>query len=122
MPVWTLAKKDFRLLMRDRMAAGLLVAMPILFTLTLGLLLGENFGQEADDTLRISLVDTDRGGGVIPDPAQMIYPGAWGLLGAPGGQGPLLASSLSLLAPDPRPYYVPDPKRVPRAAATAVGL
>src|SRR5262249_2926274 len=111
MAVWTLAKKDFRLLLRDRMAAGLLVAMPVLFTLTLGLLLGENFGQKADDTLRISLVDLDRGGGVIPNPAQLVFPGSWGLLAAPGGQGPLLAASLSLLAPDPRPYYVPDAKR-----------
>src|SRR5206468_9065224 len=61
MPVWALAKKELRLLLRDRLAAGLLVGMPLLFILILGLLLGEGFGQKPDERLRISLVDLDEG-------------------------------------------------------------
>src|SRR5262245_55190847 len=66
--IWVLAKKELRLLLRDRMAAGLLVGMPLLFILVLGLLLGESFGQKADDTLRISLVDLDQGRGLDGKP------------------------------------------------------
>jgi ABC-2 type transport system permease protein len=66
--IWVLAKKELRLLLRDRMATGLLVGMPLLFILVLGLLLGESFGQKADDTLRISLVDLDEGRGLDGKP------------------------------------------------------
>jgi ABC-type multidrug transport system permease subunit len=66
--VWTLARKELRLLLRDRLAAGLLVGMPLLFILVLGLLLGEGFGQKPDDTLRISIVDADRGKGLKGKP------------------------------------------------------
>jgi ABC-2 type transport system permease protein len=59
--VWTLVKKELRLLLRDRVAAVLLLAMPLLFILVLGLLLGEGFGQKTDDRLRVSLVDLDDG-------------------------------------------------------------
>jgi ABC-type multidrug transport system permease subunit len=62
--IWILAKKELRLLLRDRLAAGLLVGMPLLFILVLGLLLGESFGQKPDDTLRISIVDVDEGVGL----------------------------------------------------------
>jgi ABC-type multidrug transport system permease subunit len=61
MVIWTLAKKEIRLLLRDRMAAILLLGMPLLFILILGLLVGEGFGQKSDDRLRISLVDEDTG-------------------------------------------------------------
>jgi ABC-type Na+ efflux pump permease subunit len=64
--VWTLAKKELRLLLRDRVAAVLLLGMPLLFILVLGLLLGEGFGQKPDDRLRVSLVDLDRGEGLNP--------------------------------------------------------
>jgi ABC-2 type transport system permease protein len=64
MRVWSLAKKELRLLVRDRVSAVLLVGMPLLFILVLGLLLGEGFGQKPDDTLRISLVDLDAGRGL----------------------------------------------------------
>src|SRR3954469_1684156 len=64
MAFWVLARKEIRLLLRDRMAAGLLLGMPLLFILVLGLLLGEGFGQKPDDTLRISLVDLDQGEGL----------------------------------------------------------
>jgi ABC-type Na+ efflux pump permease subunit len=60
-PVWTLAAKDLRLLLRDPKAAIILLAMPFVFILALGLLLGEGFGQKPDDRLRISLVDLDQG-------------------------------------------------------------
>ena len=59
--IWTLAKKDLRLLLRDRRAVVILLAMPFIFILVLGLSLGEGFGQKPDDRLRISLVDLDRG-------------------------------------------------------------
>src|SRR5262245_63579364 len=66
--IWTLAKKELRLLLRDRLAAGLLLGMPLLFILVLGLLLGESFGQKADDTLRVSIVDLDQGKGLEGKP------------------------------------------------------
>src|SRR5262245_29877482 len=61
MLVWSLAKKEFRLLLRDRISAVILVAMPLLFILLLGLLLGEGFGQKPDNRVRVSLVDLDLG-------------------------------------------------------------
>src|SRR5262245_24432967 len=91
--VLALARKELRLLLRDRTAAGLLLGMPLLFILVLGLLLGEGFGQKPDDRLRISLVDLDDGPCPIDDPA-LIPQGAAstaGLLATP--HGPLLAAS-----------------------------
>jgi ABC-type Na+ efflux pump permease subunit len=61
--IWTLARKEFRVLLRDRRSALILVAMPLLFILVLGLLLGETFGQKPDDRTRILVVDLDRGPG-----------------------------------------------------------
>lgn len=66
MAIWSLAKKEFRLLLRDWRAALILVAMPLLFILVLGLLLGESFGQKPDDRIRIVIVDLDRGTGLVP--------------------------------------------------------
>jgi ABC-type multidrug transport system permease subunit len=63
-PIWTLARKEFRLLLRDPRAGVLLLGMPLLFILILGLLLGEGFGQTPDQRLRVSLVDLDQGYGV----------------------------------------------------------
>jgi ABC-type multidrug transport system permease subunit len=60
-PIWTLAKKELRLLLRDPRAAVLMLGMPLLFILLLGLLVGEGFGQKSDDRLRVSLVDLDEG-------------------------------------------------------------
>jgi ABC-type multidrug transport system permease subunit len=60
-PIWILAKKELRLLLRDPRAAVLLLGMPLLFILILGLLLGEGFGQNPDRRLRVSLVDLDEG-------------------------------------------------------------
>jgi ABC-type Na+ efflux pump permease subunit len=61
MAVWILAKKDLRLLLRDRRALVILLAMPIIFILILGMLLGEGFGRRPDDRLRVSLVNLDQG-------------------------------------------------------------
>ena len=71
MPIWTLAKKDLRLLLRDTRAAIILLTMPVVFILVLGLALGESFGQKPDDRLRISVVDED--GGLPPNPGP--FPG-----------------------------------------------
>src|SRR5262245_56053209 len=61
MLTWILAKKDLRVLLRDRRAMVILLAMPLIFILVLGLSLGEGFGQKPDDRLRVSIVDEDRG-------------------------------------------------------------
>src|SRR5262249_48746780 len=61
MVIWTLAKKDLRLLLRDRRALIILIAMPFLFIAVLGMSLGEGFGQKPDDRLRVYFVDLDRG-------------------------------------------------------------
>jgi ABC-2 type transport system permease protein len=61
LPIWTLAKKELRLLVRDRLAALILLGMPLVFIFLLGLLVGEGFGQKADERLRVSVLDLDRG-------------------------------------------------------------
>jgi ABC-type transport system involved in multi-copper enzyme maturation permease subunit len=61
MVTWTLAKKDLRILLRDPRAAVVLVVMPFIYILVLGLLLGEGFGQNPDNRLRISILNLDRG-------------------------------------------------------------
>src|SRR5439155_6423484 len=61
MPIWTMAKKEARLLLRDPRAGFILLAMPFLFILVLGLSLGETFGQKPDERLRVTLVDLDKG-------------------------------------------------------------
>src|SRR5262245_8562434 len=54
MPIWTLAKKDLRLLVRDPRALMILLAMPFLFILVLGISLGEGFGKKPLEGLRVS--------------------------------------------------------------------
>jgi ABC-type Na+ efflux pump permease subunit len=71
MSIWTLAKKDLRVLLRDTRAAIILMVMPVVFILVLGLALGESFGQKPDDRLRITLVNEDAGLPANPGP----YPG-----------------------------------------------
>ena len=62
--VLALARKELRLLLRDRMAAGLPSGCRSCSSSSLGLLLGENFGQKPDDTLKIFVVDLDKGVGI----------------------------------------------------------
>ena len=67
MVIWALAKKEMRLLLRDRLAVVILLGMPLVFILLWGLMLGENFGQKnADEKLRIFIVDLDEGEGFTP--------------------------------------------------------
>ena len=61
MLIWALMKKDLRLMLRDRLAAAILLVLPILFIFILGLLLGEGFGQKPDNRVRVSVVDLDDG-------------------------------------------------------------
>lgn len=62
--VWALTRKELRLLVRDRLAAALLLALPLIFVAMLGLILGESFGQKPDHTMRLSIVDLDEGVGL----------------------------------------------------------
>src|SRR5216684_2865374 len=61
MVIWTLAKKDLRLLVRDPRAMIILLAMPLIFILVLGVSLGENFGQKPAAGLRVTVLDLDDG-------------------------------------------------------------
>src|SRR5258708_4741028 len=88
MVIWSLAKKELRLLMRDRLAAILLLGMPFLSILLLGLLLGEGFWEKPDERLRVSLVDLDQGD--LPGDTRH----AVGWLTATPGQGPFTPLSL----------------------------
>jgi linearmycin/streptolysin S transport system permease protein len=87
MPLWTIAKKDLRLLVRDPRALIILLAMPFFFIMVLGISLGEGFGQKPDDRLRVSIVNLDKG---LPD-ERLRAATVVGLLGSP--HGPLLATA-----------------------------
>src|SRR5260370_36773420 len=92
MATWAIAKKELRLLLRDRRAALILVAMPLLFILILGLLLGDTFGQKADDRQRVSIVDLDEGPQPYPH-SGVREAGAWFALTP--GSGPLSSVTLA---------------------------
>jgi ABC-type Na+ efflux pump permease subunit len=66
MSIWTLARKDLRVLLRDTRAAIILLSMPLIFILVLGMIVGE-----PDDKLRITIVDEDEG--LPPNPGP--FPG-----------------------------------------------
>ncbi|MFL5339326.1 MAG: ABC transporter permease [Gemmataceae bacterium] len=66
MAIWTLARKDLRVLLRDTRAAIILLSMPLIFIFVLGLIVGE-----PDDRLRITIVDEDEG--LPPNPGP--FPG-----------------------------------------------
>src|SRR5439155_25654952 len=59
MVIWTLARKDLRLLVRDARALVILLVMPLIFILVLGVSLGEGFGQKPEDRLRVSVLNLD---------------------------------------------------------------
>lgn len=61
MVIWTLARKDLRLLVRDARALIILLAMPLIFITILGVSLGEGFGQKPADRLRVSVLNLDKG-------------------------------------------------------------
>jgi ABC-2 type transport system permease protein len=56
MPIWTLAKKDLRLMLRDTRAAIILLTMPLVFIVVLGMALGD-----PDERLQIFIVNEDKG-------------------------------------------------------------
>jgi ABC-type multidrug transport system permease subunit len=95
MAVWTLARKELRLLLRDPRAAVILLGMPLIFILILGLALGEGFGQKPDDRLRVTLVDLDEG---YTDPLSSArQAAAWQLAGTPMVGGVMDGHFLSAL-------------------------
>lgn len=67
MPIWTLAKKDLRLLARDPRALIVLLLMPLVFIFVLGISLGEGFGQKPEDRLRVAVLDLDEGPTRFPE-------------------------------------------------------
>lgn len=64
--VWTLVKKELRLVLRDPISLILLFVLPLLFILVFGLFVGEGFGQKPDNRLRIMLLHLDGGSGLNP--------------------------------------------------------
>jgi linearmycin/streptolysin S transport system permease protein len=97
MPIWTLAKKDLRLLVRDPRALTILLAMPFLFILVLGISLGEGFGRKPLEGLRVSVVNLDRGLPRFFDRPAMLREGmAWFTI--PGATGPWQAAAATALA------------------------
>src|SRR5687768_2719169 len=93
MVIWTLARKDLRLLVRDARALVILLVMPIVFILVLGVSLGEGFGRKAEDRLRISVLNLDEGVPRTFENAAMLRDGFAWLALTPGGE-PGLASVL----------------------------
>ncbi len=90
--LWTLAKKDLRLLLRDPRALVILLIMPLLFIFILGISLGEGFGQKPEDRLRVSVVVLDEGvprffdrPALVRDAGSLLTLGFGGLNGAVGG-------------------------------------
>lgn len=61
MVIWTLAKKEMRLLGRDPRALIILLAMPLIFIVVLGVSLGDNFGQKPAAGLKVTVLDLDEG-------------------------------------------------------------
>ncbi len=76
MVIWTLAKKDLRLLVRDARAMIILLAMPLIFILVLGVSLGDNFGKSPAAGLRITVLNLDEGVPRFFDRPAMVGEGA----------------------------------------------
>src|SRR5947207_3396170 len=77
MIIWTLAKKDLRLLVRDPRALIILLAMPLIFIMVLGASLGENFGKKSSEGLRITVLDLDEGVPVVARPGMLREGFSW---------------------------------------------
>jgi ABC-type transport system involved in cytochrome c biogenesis permease component len=94
MVIWTLAKKDLRLLLRDARALIILLAMPLIFILVLGVSLGEGFGQKPEDRLRVSVLNLDEGLPRFFDRPAIIHENVAWLAAVPNLQGsaPLLGA------------------------------
>jgi ABC-type multidrug transport system permease subunit len=105
MPIWTLAKKELRLLARDRLGFTILFVMPLVFVMILGLLTGEGFGQKPDTRLRISLLDLDRG---YPDNPAVREAMTWLALPPTGGGLALPALTSGAVARQMATRQMPD--------------
>jgi len=68
MKILIIAKKEMKLLLRDKLTSVLLFVLPFGMILILGLLLGEGFGQKNDDLMRISILNLDQGKGLDKKP------------------------------------------------------
>src|SRR5438876_11447850 len=103
MVIWTLARKDLRLLLRDARAMIILLAMPLIFILVLGISLGEGFGQKPAAGLKITVLNLDEG--LPPDRIALTREGvSWFALAPNPASGPLPAVSLAHAnRPLPRP-------------------
>ena len=75
MPIFTIARKDLQLLLRDPRSAVILLVMPLILMLILGLTLGRAFGEKPDSKIRISIVVEDTG--LSDDPKRDFPPKAW---------------------------------------------
>jgi ABC-type multidrug transport system permease subunit len=91
MVLWTLAKKDLRLLVRDPRAMIILLAMPLIFILVLGVSLGENFGKKASEGLRVAVLIEDEGVPRFFDRPAMIREGLGWLALTPNPAGSMQA-------------------------------
>jgi ABC-type multidrug transport system permease subunit len=98
MAMWTLAKKDMRMLVRDARAMVILLAMPIIFILVLGVSLGEGFGQKPDERLRVSLVDLDQGIPLYPERIAQVREGMSWFASAPAPLGSVGGLDLHFIA------------------------
>src|SRR5437879_3894671 len=99
MGIWTLAKKDLRLLIRDPRALIILLAMPLLLILVLGISLGDGFGRSPDQQLRVSVLFQDEGVPRFFDrPAMVREAAAICTINPALGQGPSNAQAALVLA------------------------
>jgi len=92
MAIFTLARKDLRLLARDARAMVILLAMPVIFILVLGVSLGEGFGKKEAERLRVSVLNLDQGIPRFFDRSTMLREGmSWFASGAAMPLGSVLA-------------------------------
>jgi ABC-2 type transport system permease protein len=98
MVIWTLARKDLRLLVRDARALVILLVMPIIFILVLCVSLGEGFGHKPEDRLRVSVLNLDEGYPRYFDRAPLLRDGLAWLTIMPTGAGPDVANVVGAAA------------------------
>jgi len=108
MAIWTLAKKDFRLVFRDTRALVILLAMPLIFVLVLGVSVGEGFGRKAADRLRVTVLNLDRGLPRFFDRPAMVREGfSWLSVGPMRGDLQVQVSGALAVAEMNRGLYFP---------------
>ena len=110
MVIWTLAKKDMRLLVRDARALIILLAMPLIFILVLGVSLGENFGKKPSEGLHVTVLNLDEGIHGLGDRAGMLREGLAGWRSRQPGRRPLASRCRRSLARANYPTWFPREK------------